>query len=151
MLDLWTCSTFYRDTFLVFLYMQESIVNIMPSFGPGPTFGFKTQKSSSTTHIIARKPSSVRSTLPNMSSIDAVINAGPSAQQQEIDEPVEKFDALNVREDSEGWNDVEDDAEEFNVQCLFCNESATSLAQSLAHMKSDHDFDLVAFRSRHGG
>jgi hypothetical protein len=68
-----------------------------------------------------------------MSSIDAVINAGPSAQQQEIDEPVEKFDALNVREDSEGWNDVEDDAEEFNVQCLFCSETATSLAQSLAH------------------
>jgi hypothetical protein len=90
-------------------------------------------------------------TASKMSSIDAVVNAGPSAQQQEIDEPVEKFDALNVREDSEGWNDVEDDAEEFNVQCLFCNESATSLAQSLAHMKSDHDFDLVAFRSRHGG
>jgi hypothetical protein len=86
-----------------------------------------------------------------MSSIDAVINAGPSAQQQEIDEPVEKFDALNVREDSEGWNDVEDDAEEFNVQCLFCSETSTSLAQSLAHMKADHDFDLVAFRSRHGG
>jgi hypothetical protein len=86
-----------------------------------------------------------------MSSIDAVINAGPSVQQQEIDEPVEKFDALNVREDSEGWNDVEDDAEEFNVQCLFCSETSTSLAQSLAHMKADHDFDLVAFRSRHGG
>jgi hypothetical protein len=124
---------------------------------PGPTLkvvGLQTQKSSSTTHV-TRKPkqSGVQSKhYQNMSSIDAVINSGPSsAQQQEIDEPAEKFDALNVREDSEGWNDVEDDAEEFNVQCLFCSETAPSLAQSLAHMKSEHDFDLVAFRSRHGG
>ena len=86
----------------------------------------------------------------NMSSIDAIVNAGPSAQQID-DEPVEKFDALNIREDSEGWNDVEEDNEEFNVQCLFCSELSTSLSQSLEHMKAQHEFDLVAFRTRHGG
>lgn len=88
-----------------------------------------------------------------MSSIDAIVNAGPSAQQGRDldDDPAEKFDALNVREDSEGWNDVEEDTEEFNVQCLFCKESSTSLAQSLSHMKAEHEFDLVAFRARHGG
>jgi hypothetical protein len=88
-----------------------------------------------------------------MSSIDAIVNAGPSSQQlrENDDDPAEKFDALNVREDSEGWNDVEEDAEEFNVQCLFCSESATSLAQALSHMKAEHEFDLVAFRARHGG
>jgi hypothetical protein len=85
-----------------------------------------------------------------MSSIDAIVNAGPSAQQID-DEPVEKFDALNIREDSEGWNDVEEDNEEFNVQCLFCSESSTSLVQSLEHMKAQHEFDLVAVRTRHGG
>lgn len=88
-----------------------------------------------------------------MSSIDAIVNAGPSAQQlrDDNDDTPERFDALNVREDSEGWNDVEEDTEEFSVQCLFCNESSTSLAQALDHMKTGHDFDLVAFRSRHGG
>ena len=85
-----------------------------------------------------------------MSLIDAIVNAGPSAQQVD-DEPVEKFDALNIREDSEGWNDVEEDNEEFNVQCLFCSESSTSLAQSLEHMMAQHEFDLVAIRTRHGG
>ena len=85
-----------------------------------------------------------------MSSIDAVVNAGPSAQQLD-DEPVERFDALNIREDSEGWNDVEEDNEEFNVQCLFCSESSTALAKSLDHMKAEHQFDLIAFRTRHGG
>lgn len=87
-----------------------------------------------------------------MSSIDAIVNAGPSAQKERDfdDDPAEKFDALNVREDSEGWNDVEEDTEEFNVQCLFCSESSTSLAQSLSHMKAEHEFDLVAFRARHG-
>lgn len=87
-----------------------------------------------------------------MSSIDAIVNSRPSAQQNREfdDEPVEKFDALNVREDSEGWNDVEEDTEEFNVQCLFCKESSTSLAQALSHMKADHEFDLVSFRARHG-
>lgn len=90
-----------------------------------------------------------------MSSIDAIVNAGPSAQQVRDDnddnDMPERFDALNVREDSEGWNDVEEDTEEFSVQCLFCNESSTSLTQALDHMKTGHDFDLVAFRSRHGG
>lgn len=88
-----------------------------------------------------------------MSSIDAIINAGPSAQQDrdDIDDQAERFDALNVREDSEGWNDVEEDAEEFNVQCLFCSESSSSLTQALEHMKAQHEFNLVAFRSRHGG
>lgn len=88
-----------------------------------------------------------------MSSIDAIVNAGPSAQQlrDDNDDTPERFDALNVREDSEGWNDVEEDTEEFSVQCLFCSESSTSLAQALGHMKTGHDFDLVAFRSRHGG
>lgn len=92
-------------------------------------------------------------TLPNMSSIDAIVNAGPSSQQlrDNDDDPAEKFDALNVREDSEGWNDVEEDTEEFNVQCLFCGESATSLVQALEHMKAEHQFDLVSFRSRQGG
>lgn len=88
-----------------------------------------------------------------MSSIDAIVNAGPSAQQvrDDNDDPAERFDALNVREDSEGWNDVEEDTEEFSVQCLFCSESSASLAQALDHMKTGHDFDLVAFRSQHGG
>jgi hypothetical protein len=95
-------------------------------------------------------PAASHRTTKKMSSIDAIVNAGPSAQQID-DEPVEKFDALNVREDSEGWNDVEEDNEEFNVQCLFCSESSTSLVQSLEHMKAQHEFDLVAIRTRHGG
>lgn len=83
-----------------------------------------------------------------MSSIDAIVNA----PQNEDNDPAERFDALNIKEDSEGWNDVEEDAEEFNVQCLFCDQSANSLAQALDHMKSEHaGFDLVSFRSRHGG
>lgn len=126
---------------------------IIQSLAPGPTLrkvvpkpfkkSVRHNRSQSTRH---RHPYNSA----NMSSIDAIVNAGPSAQQID-DEPVEKFDALNIREDSEGWNDVEEDNEEFNVQCLFCSELSTSLSQSLEHMKAQHEFDLVAFRTRHGG
>ena len=101
-------------------------------------------------HTQSTRHQQLHNTTKKMSSIDAIVNAGPSGQQID-DEPVEKFDALNIREDSEGWNDVEDDNEEFNVQCLFCSESSTSLVQALEHMKAQHEFDLVAFRTRHGG
>jgi hypothetical protein len=116
------------------------------SIKPFKKFDAHNRASKSTRH---RQPHNAA----NMSSIDAIVNAGPSTQQlrENDDDPAEKFDALNVREDSEGWNDVEEDAEEFNVQCLFCSESATALAQALSHMKAQHEFDLVAFRARHGG
>ena len=133
------------------LYRAPTVIQA-PSFDPLSAKSFQTLQERSSTHIASQEhtPPASSQLHENMASIDAIVNAGPSAQQID-DEPVEKFDALNIREDSEGWNDVEEDNEEFNVQCLFCSELSTSLAQSLEHMKAQHEFDLVAFRTRHGG
>lgn len=91
-----------------------------------------------------------------MTSIDAVMNsgeAGPSRGRpsDDDDDPAEGFNALDIREDSEGWNDAEDDAEEFEVVCLLCKDSKPSVVAMAEHCKSEHDFDIVAIQKRHGG
>jgi len=93
-----------------------------------------------------------------MASIDAVLNGNSSVSKQpqpqpnadHDDELVSNFDALDVREDSEGWNDAEDDSEEFEVKCLLCDNVSRSVVDMVKHSCSEHDFDLVAIQKRHG-
>ena len=91
-----------------------------------------------------------------MASIDALINGDTSASKQlqpnadDDDELVSNFDALDVREDSEGWNDAEDDAEEIEMKCLLCDNVSRSAVDTLKHSCSEHDFDLAAIQKSHG-
>jgi hypothetical protein len=92
-----------------------------------------------------------------MASIDAVIDrskaGGSSRAPQENDDDLSDvdLDALNIKEDSEGWNDVEDDVEELRVKCLFCDDISPSVTAVAHHCKSAHDFDLISLRKRLGG
>lgn len=91
-----------------------------------------------------------------MTSIDAVMSSGEASSSHrrlsdDGNDPADGFDALDIREDSEGWNDAEDDAEEVEVTCLLCKDVKPSVVAMLEHCKSEHDFDLVAVQRRHGG
>lgn len=80
-------------------------------------------------------------------------NPGPSTtrDRREDYDPADDFNAMELREDSEGWNDVEDDAEDMAVKCLFCENESPSVAAMVQHCKASHDFDLVGIVQRHGG
>lgn len=91
-----------------------------------------------------------------MASIDAVIDGGiPESSHNraihEDDDPADGFDALNIREDSEGWSDAEDDAEELEVKCLLCEDITPSVASMVDHCRTGHGFDLLATQKKHGG
>jgi len=90
-----------------------------------------------------------------MASIDAVMSSGEGGSSRrrpsdDDDDPADRFDALDIREDSEGWNDAEDDAEELEVKCLLCEDVKPSVTAMVEHCKSEHDFDLVGVQKSHG-
>lgn len=91
----------------------------------------------------------------NMSSIDAVISksaagASQDRKDREDEDPADGFNALDLREDSEGWNDIEDDAEDMSVKCLLCEDVLSSVRAMAAHCRFSHDFDLTAMIRKHG-
>ncbi len=51
--------------------------------------------------------------------------------------------ALDIRPDSPGWEDMEPDTENFSVQCLLCSQQFPSPATMLDHCKDKHTFDFV--------
>ncbi|KAL9129321.1 MAG: hypothetical protein Q9217_002192 [Psora testacea] len=58
------------------------------------------------------------------------------------DEEDEEADILDLESD-EGWDDVEPDVEQLEVQCLFDNRVFANVASMLQHCKDDHHFDLA--------
>lgn len=57
---------------------------------------------------------------------------------------------LDIRPDSPGWEDVEDDTESVNIQCLLCATTFTSAEAMLVHCTKSHDFDLLSVQRQHG-
>lgn len=58
--------------------------------------------------------------------------------------------ALDIRPDSEGWNDVEDDTEDVKIKCLLCEELYPSAQGMVEHCKEKHGLDFVAIQKEHG-
>lgn len=56
---------------------------------------------------------------------------------------------LDIKPDSEGWNDVEDDSEPVSVQCLLNEETFPSVTSMIEHCKDKLDFDFVAVQKQH--
>lgn len=56
---------------------------------------------------------------------------------------------FDIKPDSEGWNDVEDDSEEVSVQCLLSEERFPSVESMIEHCKEKLDFDFVAIQKQH--
>lgn len=53
-------------------------------------------------------------------------------------------DQLDIRPDSEGWDDVEDDTEELAVKDLLSDETFPSANAMIEHCKKSHGFDFLA-------
>ncbi|KAK6439088.1 Ribosomal protein arginine N-methyltransferase rmt3 [Oleoguttula sp. CCFEE 5521] len=87
-----------------------------------------------------------------MSSIDSLVANGGSSKaprsDDEDDVPAD-LNGLDIREDSEGWNDVEEDAEELTVKCLLCDDLSDSIKKTADHCQREHDFNIIALRKRH--
>ena len=56
---------------------------------------------------------------------------------------------LDVRPDSPGWDDVEEDSEVVNIKCLLCSENFASAKSMLDHCKIMHSLDFLAVRQQH--
>lgn len=56
---------------------------------------------------------------------------------------------LDIRPDSPGWEDVEDDTEMLNIQCLFCATTFPNANAMLDHCTESHDFDFLDVQRQH--
>ncbi|KAK5125968.1 hypothetical protein LTR85_011323 [Meristemomyces frigidus] len=71
------------------------------------------------------------------------------AYKEEDDDELQGEDGLeaeDLRPDSPGWEDMEDDTEELNLKCLLCDEKFNAVRAMVGHCKGTHDFDLDAIR-----
>jgi len=59
------------------------------------------------------------------------------------------LDGSEIKPDSEGWEDLEDDTETVTVQCLLCNERFPTAVAMIDHCKEAHGFDFVKIRQSH--
>lgn len=59
------------------------------------------------------------------------------------------INGLDIKPDSEGWDDVEDDTEEVSIKCLLCEENFTGAKIMIEHCKNAHDFDFIQVQAKH--
>ncbi|KAK4543263.1 hypothetical protein LTR36_005813 [Oleoguttula mirabilis] len=58
----------------------------------------------------------------------------------------EGLEAEDLRPDSPGWEDMENDTEELNLKCLLCDEKLHAVRAMVDHCKQTHSFDLDEIR-----
>ncbi|KAI5367243.1 Putative Zinc finger protein [Septoria linicola] len=64
-------------------------------------------------------------------------------------EPDIELAGLDLKPDSEGWNDVEDDTEDVSIKCLFCEEVFGGAKGMNEHSTKVHEFDLAKVQGQH--
>lgn len=72
---------------------------------------------------------------------------GPPAEDDYSDSGSEE--PFDIKPDSEGWNDVEDDSEPVSIQCLLSDEMFPSAKSMIEHCKDKLDFDFVKIQKDH--
>lgn len=70
-------------------------------------------------------------------------------ESDEGDSDIDDVGGLDIRPDSEGWNDVEDDVEDVSIKCLLCDATFPGAKPMVQHCKEKHHFDFVAVQSQH--
>lgn len=53
---------------------------------------------------------------------------------------------LDIKPDSEGWEDLEDDTEALAIKCLLCSDYFPLADHMIDHCKTTHDFDFLKTR-----
>ncbi|KXT05267.1 hypothetical protein AC578_8348 [Pseudocercospora eumusae] len=59
------------------------------------------------------------------------------------------INGLDIKPDSEGWDDVEDDTEHVSIKCLLCTETFPGAKVMIEHCKKAHDFDFLHIQTEH--
>ena len=59
------------------------------------------------------------------------------------------INGLDIKPDSEGWDDVEDDTEDVSIKCLLCSEAFPGAKVMIEHCKKTHEFDFVQIQTEH--
>lgn len=62
----------------------------------------------------------------------------------------EGLEAEDLRPDSPGWEDMEDDVEELSLKCLLCDRKLNAVRAMVDHCKQEHAFNLDELRKMHG-
>ena len=81
--------------------------------------------------------------------------SAPSALSREVDDEDAEIGAEaglepeDLRPDSPGWEDVEEEQEDFQLKSLLDDEIFTNVRAMVEHLKTTHDFDLDAIRKKH--
>lgn len=70
--------------------------------------------------------------------------------REERDDSDVDTESLDIKPDSEGWEDVEDDTEALAIQCLLCSDNFPSAVLMLEHCKRDHSFDFLQVKRDQG-
>ena len=59
------------------------------------------------------------------------------------------LEAEDLRPDSPGWEDVEDDVEPLSLTCLLCSKIVDQPRSLVDHLQTEHEFDLDSIRKQH--
>lgn len=73
----------------------------------------------------------------------------PESDDSESDVGSNDGEPLDIRPDSPGWEDVEDDTESVNIQCLLCATTFPTAEAMLDHCNESHDFDFLGVQRQH--
>ncbi|XP_015603827.1 protein arginine N-methyltransferase 3 [Cephus cinctus] len=58
-----------------------------------------------------------------------------------------EMDAVSDSDSGDDWDEVEDTSK--RILCLFCEKELTNSSESLSHLETVHNFNLIAFKTRH--
>ncbi|KAK3068676.1 hypothetical protein LTR53_013563 [Teratosphaeriaceae sp. CCFEE 6253] len=74
--------------------------------------------------------------------------APPEDSDSDEGENVPGLTEEDLRPDSPGWEDVEEDVEKTSIKCLICDEKFDGVRKMVEHAKG-HDLDFDSIRKRH--
>lgn len=78
---------------------------------------------------------------------------GPPPVRDDSDSEVSEYgedgQPLDIRPDSPGWEDVEDDTEALNIKCLLCDANFPGAKAMLHHCTEAHSFDFLAVQRQY--
>ena len=82
----------------------------------------------------------------------APVNGDAYFADDQAEDAVGGLDGLteeDLRPDSPGWEDAEDDVEQSSIKCLACDESFTAVRDMVKHAKDAHTLDMDGIRKAH--
>ena len=102
--------------------------------------------------VTLRSPSTIMPELPAGWSVSNNTGNWSAPAHREVDDEDETLaqdeglEPGDLRPDSPGWEDVEEEVDELSVKCLLCHQDLPAVRKMVEHCKLDHGFDLDEVR-----